>query len=91
MAGRKRIPDNIKLVKGTAQKCRMNPDAPEPPGDMPRPPAWLSSRCAVEHFGALRSRAEALGVASSVDTEMLGLAAERRVEVMGRSRSVSRV
>lgn len=81
MKGRKRLPDNFKVIKGTAQPCRMNPDAPTAPEDMPRPPMWLSSRSAVEHFGALRSRIEALGIASSVDTEMLAMAAERLAEI----------
>ena len=27
--GKKKLPDALKIVKGTAQKCRMNPDQPE--------------------------------------------------------------
>jgi P27 family predicted phage terminase small subunit len=78
--GRKRIPDNLKVIAGTDQPCRMNPDAPAPAEDMPRPPAWLSRR-AVEHFGALRSRFEYMSVATSTDTEMLALAAARLAEI----------
>lgn len=80
MAGRKRIPDHLKVVKGTAQKCRMNPDAPVADIDDPRPPAWLS-REAVEHFAVLRERIRGLGIASKTDTEVLALAAARMAEI----------
>ena len=80
MKGRKRIPDNMKVITGTDRPDRMNPDAPAPAEDMPRPPAWLNRR-AVEHFGALRSRLEYLSIATSTDTEMLALAAARLAEI----------
>jgi P27 family predicted phage terminase small subunit len=80
MAGRKRIPDHLKIIKGTAQKCRMNPDAPVCDDELPRPPAWLS-RDAVEHFAVLRTRIEGLGIASRTDTELLAVAAERMAEI----------
>jgi P27 family predicted phage terminase small subunit len=80
MAGRKRLPDHLKIVKGTAQKCRMNPDAPVADIDSPRPPAWLSRR-AVEHFAVLRERIAGLGIASKTDTEALAIAAMRMAEI----------
>lgn len=58
----------------------MNPDAPEPSKDSPRPPAWLT-RGAVEHFGVLRTRVELQGYASSSHTEALAAAAMRMDEI----------
>jgi len=78
--GRKSLPDNMKVIAGTDRPDRMNPDAPAPAEDMPRPPAWLNRR-GVEHFGALRSRLEYLSIATSTDTEMLALAAARLAEI----------
>jgi P27 family predicted phage terminase small subunit len=81
LKGRKRLPEHIREVKGTNRKDRSNPDAPVASADAPRPPAWLSSRRAVEHFGVLRTRIEDLGVASKTDTELLALAATRLAEI----------
>ena len=43
MKGRKKIPDQLKILKGTDQPCRMN-DAPDISAisKMPPPPPWLS-------------------------------------------------
>ncbi len=42
MGGRKRVPTQIKLIKGTLQKCRTNPNEPKPVGDLGEPPDHLS-------------------------------------------------
>lgn len=41
---RPRIPTNLKIVKGTAQKCRTNPNEPKPELGIPEPPEHLSDR-----------------------------------------------
>ena len=46
MAGRKRTPDAIKEFTGTAQPCRMNPDAPRAAEGVAEAPAWLSAPAA---------------------------------------------
>lgn len=79
-AGRKRVPDNLKVIRGTDQPCRMRPDAPDPVEDMPRPPGWLSRR-GCEHFGALRERLNGVRLATATDTEMLAMAASRLAEI----------
>ncbi len=44
MAGRKPIPTNLKLIRGTARPHRMNKDEPAPPVCAPEPPAHLDDR-----------------------------------------------
>ena len=80
MAGRKRKPDHLKLVSGTAQPCRMNPDAPQALEELPVAPEWLSAR-AAEIFDGLVGIASQMGIASASDTSMLAMAASRLEEV----------
>ena len=47
--GRPRKPTHLKIIAGTAQPCRLNPDEPVPSSHPPAPPAWLSHR-ATEIF-----------------------------------------
>jgi P27 family predicted phage terminase small subunit len=42
--GRTRKPTHLKVVSGTAQKCRINPDEPAGTSGNPQPPDWLSDR-----------------------------------------------
>ena len=80
MAGRKRKPDHLKIVSGTAQPCRMNDAAPKPAADLPDPPEWLSTRGA-ELFLQLVAIVDSMGIASSADAAMLAMAASRLEEV----------
>lgn len=81
MAGRKRKPDHLKVVSGTAQPCRMNPNAPAPSADLPEPPDWLSER-AAEWFLKTVGILDGMGIASSDHVDMLSLAATRYDEVL---------
>lgn len=78
--GRKPIPDHVKIMRGTQRKDRMNPDAPTPSSDMPRPPDLLSRR-ACEYFGELRTRLDNEGRASSSHTSIIAAAAVRLDEL----------
>jgi len=78
--GRKRIPDHLKLVTGTARPDRMNPDAPEPSEELPRAPGDLPLR-AVEIFGQLTATLDGMGLASKSDTQGLSLLAYRLYQV----------
>lgn len=80
MAGRKRIPDHLKVVAGTAQPSRMNPSAPDALEGLPEAPGWLSSR-AAEIFDQLVVIISDMGVASASDAAMLAMAASRIEEV----------
>lgn len=42
--GRPRKPTHLKVVAGTAQKCRINKDEPKAKGGWPVAPEWLSAR-----------------------------------------------
>ena len=80
MAGRKRIPDHLKLVAGTARPDRTNPNPPVTPSALPEPPEWLSTR-AAEIFLGLVGVLEEMGIASISDTAALALLSSRLEEV----------
>ncbi|MEN3213599.1 P27 family phage terminase small subunit [Methylorubrum populi] len=80
MAGRKRKPDALKQLAGTAQPCRMNPDAPIAREGEAEAPEWLSER-AAEIFGELTTITGGMGISSPDDTAMLALLASRLEEV----------
>ncbi len=42
MPGRKRLPTEIKKIKGTLQKCRIHADEPKPIGALIEPPSYMS-------------------------------------------------
>src|SRR3954463_4868623 len=79
--GRKRKPDHLKVVAGTDQPCRMNPNAPAPSKALPEPPEWLSER-AAEWFRKIVGTLDGMGIASADHTDMLSLAATRYDEVL---------
>lgn len=79
--GRKRKPDHLKVVAGTDQPCRMNPDAPKPSAVLPVPPEWLSER-AAEWFNKTVAILVGMGIASSDHVDMLSLAATRYDEIL---------
>lgn len=79
MAGRKRIPDHLKVVSGTAQPSRMNPAAPDALDGVPEAPGWLSTR-AAEIFQQLVTVISDMGIASVSDAAMLAMAASRLEE-----------
>lgn len=58
--GRPRLPTHLKVVKGTAQKCRTNPDEPVATSGVPQPPEWLSNR-ATAIFYEVTADMERLG------------------------------
>lgn len=78
--GRPRKPDHLKLVSGTAQPCRMNPNAPDPAKTEPEPPAILSDR-AQEIFRSLTGICRGMGMASSDHTAMQMVLAMRLEEI----------
>ena len=80
MAGRKRIPTHLHVVRGTVQPCRINRDEPKPPQEPPRPAVELPARAAF-WFGILCGRVTAMGVGSSADSEEMMLLAMRLAEV----------
>lgn len=80
MAGRKRKPDHLKIVSGTAQPCRMNPSAPTANPGLPTPPAWLSER-ACELFNQVAATLDTMGIASPDHVHALAMLASRLEEI----------
>lgn len=80
MAGRPRKPSHLKIVTGTAQKCRMNPDEPTPERGAPDAPEFLSPR-AAEIYAELCAHLDGMGVLSVVDARVVSMAASRLEEV----------
>lgn len=78
--GRPRKPDHLKLIQGTAQPCRMNPNAPTPSVAEPEPPAILSDR-AQDIFRAITGICRGMGMASADHTAMQMVLAMRLEEV----------
>ncbi len=77
---RPRKPSHLKVVSGTAQKCRMNPDEPEAPKGAPDAPLWLSDR-AAEIFLSLCATIDGMGYLSTADQHVIAQAASRLEEV----------
>lgn len=80
LAGRKKLPTYLKVLKGTHQPCRDKQDAPEAPKSKPAPPAWLSKR-GKQIFHLMVKRQAGLGIESATYTEPLALLAARLEEV----------
>ena len=78
--GRKKVPDNMKVIRGTFRDDRSNKTGLLPDPETPRSPSWLPAD-AREHFGILKERLDGYGLASKTHTEMIALAALRLSEI----------
>jgi P27 family predicted phage terminase small subunit len=70
MPGRKKTPSTLKVLKGTDQPCRMNPDEAEPDLAIPSPPEHLSQDASVE-WGRVSQELYKLGLLSRIDRSAL--------------------
>ena len=78
--GRKTIPKELKVVKGTFRKHRDNPGQPEPSESLPEPPDMLDDM-QREFFLGLRNVLEELGLESATWTDMITACALAKAEV----------
>ncbi len=78
--GRKKIPDKLKIVAGTAQACRMNPDAPVPAPGVAIAPEHLSDR-GSDIFSRLSAILDGMGIASPDDVDALTILAQRLEQI----------
>lgn len=69
MPGRKPLPAAIKKVKGTLQKCRINPHEPRPPRLLGEPPDYMSDVAKEAWRYAIENAP--LGLLSSLDAAVL--------------------
>ena len=72
MKGRPPVPTKLKLLKGTGQKCRMNPDEPQPPTEIPQPPTHLSPDARKE-WKRITPLLKELGIISEIDMTSLAM------------------
>ena len=70
MAGRKPLPTQLKLVKGTARPHRLNPDEPRPAAMVPDPPEHLEGECRAV-FTAMAQMLARHGVMTELDAGAL--------------------
>lgn len=80
VGGRKRKPDHLKVVAGTDQPSRMNPNAPKAPKELPEAPEWLSKE-ATKYFDRLVETLVKMGIASSADIDVIAHCASRLYEI----------
>ena len=79
MQGRKALPTQIKLVKGTLRNHREK-EVPDPSKEKPLHPKWLNKRAKMIFYHMVR-RLDELGMASRSHTEAIALLACRMEEV----------
>ena len=75
MSGRKPIPTNLKIVKGTAQPCRILKDEAKPKADAVRMPAGLSDD-AKKQWKLVAKQLTAAGLLTNLDTFALAMYCE---------------
>lgn len=71
--GRKPVPTKLKIVKGTDQPCRINPDEPEPVVSLPDPPPeWKKANpVALTEWERITPHLYELGLLTAVDRAAL--------------------
>lgn len=69
MAGRKPLPVAVKKIKGTLQKCRVNPREPRPSGRLGDPPEYMSETAKEAWCYAVANAPS--GLLSSLDAAVL--------------------
>jgi len=69
MPGRKPLPVAVKRIKGTLQKCRINPHEPRPAGHLGEPPDYMSDIAKEAWTYAVENAPP--GLLSSLDASVL--------------------
>lgn len=72
MAGRKKLPTNLKVLKGTQRADRLNPDEPMPDPNIPEAPDFLSKEALIE-WGRITTQLSKLGLITDIDMAALAL------------------
>ncbi|MGR0187232.1 P27 family phage terminase small subunit [Azospirillum aestuarii] len=89
MAGRPRKPTHLKVVSGTAQPCRTNPNEPKPKRERPSPPAHLSDKAKVA-WGAVSVLLDRMGVLTEADPFALEGLCEAYADLLAARASLAR-
>ena len=72
MAGRKKLPTKLKVLKGTQRADRVNPDEPMPDPNIPEAPDFLSKDALIE-WGRITAQLSKLGLLTDMDMVALAL------------------
>ena len=72
MAGRKKLPTNLKILKGTQRADRVNPNEPMPDPNIPEAPDFLSKDALIE-WGRITAQLFKLGLLTDIDMAALAL------------------
>ncbi|CAO3445768.1 hypothetical protein [Azospirillum argentinense] len=88
MAGRPPKPTHLKLVKGTAQKCRTNKAEPKPERGIPSPPAYLTDK-AKTTWGAVSVILDNMGVLTEADGPAMSGLCEAYADLMAARESLA--
>lgn len=73
--GRKRLPTNLKVLRGTDQPCRMNPAEVKPDSDQLEPPLELSAMARV-HWDDISKKLAKAGLLTNLDVTALTMYCE---------------
>lgn len=76
MKGRKQLPTNLKVIRGTAQPCRVNENEPKPEKVKHSLPPKTLSDAAKKHWRVISKELEACGVLTRVDKDALAVYCE---------------
>lgn len=87
--GQNRLPDKLKLLKGTLKQSRINPKAPAPSVKLADPPQWLTQR-GLDIYLRLGRALLTLRVIGSCDADALALAAHACDEFLQADEQVKR-
>ncbi|MFV2061703.1 MAG: phage terminase small subunit P27 family [Gammaproteobacteria bacterium] len=69
------LPTALKLFKGTAQNCRLNPNEPQPDSDQIKKPDHLSKK-ASKQWDLIYKHLESAGILTNVDVDGMELYCE---------------
>ena len=72
MAGRKKLPTKLHILKGTDRKDRTNPSEPEPELKIPTPPEHLSEY-ALKEWNRITAELELIGLLTELDRTELAM------------------
>ncbi len=89
MAGRPRKPSHLKVVSGTAQRCRTNPHEPTPRAGIPEAPRHLSVRARAA-WAQLSAIVHDMGVLTEGDPVALEMLCNAYVDVLQARASLNR-
>lgn len=74
-AGRKKLPTQLKIVRGTAQNCRINKKEPKNIDDLGVPPESLSA-AAIKHWENIVPQLVGAGIAKTTDAQAMKMLCE---------------